>query len=87
MKVIVYKPVNGWVEDKKFIRKMNEMNFEVKTKPVKEFKNGSTKANMDVELTIDAVTLADKMDKVYLVSMDGDFAPLIKYLKSQRFKS
>ncbi len=42
---------------------------------------GHHKGNIDVELTIDAVHLKDQYDTFVLLSGDGDFEPLIKYLK------
>lgn len=42
--------------------------------------------NVDTWLTISAVTLAEKVDTIALVSGDGDFAPLAWYLKSKGVK-
>jgi len=38
---------------------------------------------MDVDLTVDAVCLAEKVDAVCIVSGDGDYVPLVRYLKSR----
>lgn len=43
------------------------------TKPVKVFPDGSVKANLDVELACDMVTMAPRLDKIILFSGDGDF--------------
>lgn len=43
------------------------------TKPVKVYPDGSVKANLDVELACDMVTMASKFDKIMLFSGDGDF--------------
>lgn len=42
---------------------------------------GHHKGNIDVDLTIDAVRLRDKYDSFVLLSGDGDFESLLKYLK------
>jgi uncharacterized LabA/DUF88 family protein len=43
---------------------------------------GHRKANLDVEITLDAVDLKDQYDSFVLCSGDGDFEPLLKYLKA-----
>jgi uncharacterized LabA/DUF88 family protein len=60
--------------------------YTVVTKPTKEFVDGATgrrkiKGNMDVEITIDALELAPKLDGVYLFSGDGDFRSLVEALQ------
>lgn len=42
---------------------------------------GHHKGNIDVDLTIDAVHFRDNYESFILLSGDGDFASLIKYLK------
>ena len=54
--------------------------YSVVTKPLKEFYDQSgrrkVKGNMDIELVIDAMELADQVDHVVLFSGDGDFRRL-----------
>jgi uncharacterized LabA/DUF88 family protein len=45
---------------------------------------GHHKGNIDVDLTIDAVHFRDKYDCFVLLSGDGDFESLIKYLKGYK---
>jgi uncharacterized LabA/DUF88 family protein len=52
--------------------------YQVVTKPIKEFDDGTQKGNLDIEIAVDMLELADKVDRVVLFSGDGDFAPLIK---------
>jgi uncharacterized LabA/DUF88 family protein len=52
--------------------------FQVVTKPMKEFDDGGQKGNLDMEIAIDMLELADKVDRVVLFSGDGDFAPLLQ---------
>ena len=42
------------------------------------------KGDWDVGMAIDAVILADKIDVAVLVEGDGDFVPLVEYLKTNR---
>ena len=52
------------------------------TKPVKEFTDQSgrrkVKGNMDIELAIDMMEIADSVDHIMLFSGDGDFRRLIE---------
>jgi uncharacterized LabA/DUF88 family protein len=70
-----------------FIQKIRSMGYEVKTKQLKVYPDGTRKADMDVDLTIDAVCLADKVDVICIVSCDGDYVPLVYYLKSRGLKA
>ncbi|MBT5110921.1 MAG: NYN domain-containing protein [Rhodospirillaceae bacterium] len=52
------------------------------TKPAKEFTDASgrrkIKGNMDIELAIDVLEMADNLDNIVLFSGDGDFRRLIE---------
>src|SRR3954464_6125186 len=52
------------------------------TKPVKEFTDATgrrtVQGNMDIELAIDMMEMADRRDHIGLVSGDGDFRRLIE---------
>jgi len=56
--------------------------FTVVTKPTKEFIDASgrrkVKGNMDIELAVDAMELAEHVDQIVLFSGDGDFRPLVE---------
>lgn len=45
---------------------------------------GHNKGNVDVDLTVDAVHFRDEYDSFVLLSGDGDFESLLKYLKAHR---
>ncbi len=55
--------------------------FTMVTKPAKEFIDSmgrrKVKGNMDIELAVDAMEMADKIDHMVLFSGDGDFRPLV----------
>ena len=55
------------------------------TKPTKEFTDSSgrrkIKGNMDIELTVDAMELAEHLDHIVLFSGDGDFRTLVEALQ------
>jgi uncharacterized LabA/DUF88 family protein len=56
--------------------------YTVVTKRSKEFIDGSgrrkVKGNMDIELAVDAMELAEHVDQIVLLSGDGDFRPLVE---------
>ncbi|MBX3581382.1 MAG: NYN domain-containing protein [Rhizobiaceae bacterium] len=59
--------------------------FKVVTKPAKEFTDSTgrrkIKGNMDIELTVDALELADHVDHYVIFSGDGDFRTLVDALQ------
>jgi uncharacterized LabA/DUF88 family protein len=64
----------------RLIDALSFMGFRVVTKPVREHPDGGMKANMDVELVLEAIHLAQTVDEVILVSGDSDFVPLVDAL-------
>jgi uncharacterized LabA/DUF88 family protein len=61
--------------------------FNMVTKPAKEYSDSQgrrkVKGNMDIELTVDAMELAPRVDHIVLFSGDGDFRPLVESLQRQ----
>ena len=57
--------------------------YRVMTKMLKRFADGSMKANFDVELAIDVLTMSERLDTVTLVSGDGDFLRLVELVQSK----
>lgn len=59
--------------------------FTMVTKPTKEFTDATgrrkVKGNMDIELTVDAMRLAEHLDHIVLFSGDGDFRSLVAALQ------
>ena len=59
--------------------------YTVVTKATKEFIDASgrrkVKGNMDIELAVDAMELAEHVDQIVLFSGDGDFRPLVGALQ------
>jgi uncharacterized LabA/DUF88 family protein len=55
--------------------------IETKSKDLQIFYDGSKKADWDIGLAIDCVSMAPKLDAIVIVSGDGDFVPLCNYLK------
>jgi uncharacterized LabA/DUF88 family protein len=68
-------------EEKGFFDALSKVGIETKTKNLQIFSSGAKKADWDVGLAVDAIKLAPKLDTVILVTGDGDFVPLVEYLK------
>ena len=68
-------------EEKSFFEAMEKLGFEIKEKDLQIFPGGQKKADWDVGLAVDTIKLADKLDVIVIVSGDGDYEPLVEYLK------
>jgi len=67
----------------KFKKLLESLGFQVKFRELLERPDGSRKANWDLGLTIDILQNISRFDVVVIVSGDGDFVDLIRYLKRQ----
>lgn len=70
------------IDEQKFFEALDKQGFELKMKDLQVFYSGNKKGDWDVGIAIDAIRLIDKIDVVVLVTGDGDFAPLVEYLKN-----
>jgi uncharacterized LabA/DUF88 family protein len=70
-------------DEKAFFDALSQIGIETREKDLKEFHSGAKKANWDIGLAVDAIRVAPSIDTVIIVSGDGDFAPLVEYLKNQ----
>ncbi len=68
-------------DEKNFFEALGKLGIETKTKDLQVFYGGAKKADWDVGIAVDAIRLAPKLDTVILASGDGDFVPLVEYLK------
>lgn len=70
-------------EERGFFDALEKVGIETKTKNLQIFAGGAKKGDWDVGLAVDAIKLAPKLDAIILVTGDGDFVPLVEYLKNQ----
>jgi len=70
-------------EEAPFFDALSKMGIETRVKDLQEFYGGNKKADWDVGIVIDAIRTAPGIDVVILASGDGDFIPLVEYLKNQ----
>ena len=71
------------LETQKFVQPFTDLGYRIVTKPLKRYSNGTIKANFDVELAIDVLTMSDRLDIVVLLSGDGDFRRLVEIVASK----
>lgn len=81
VRAIAYVITTEAEDEKSFFEALNSLGIETKTKDIQIFFGGAKKADWDVGLAVDAVRLAPKVDAIILASGDGDFVPLVEYLK------
>lgn len=67
-------------EESAFFDALTKIGIETKVKDLQVFYGGAKKADWDVGISIDAVSMAPKLDTVVLATGDGDFVPLVEYL-------
>lgn len=70
-------------DEASFFEALTDIGFETKIKDIKTYSDGSKKADWDVGMSLDAVTLADHVDTVVLCTGDGDFSRLCSHLRHE----
>jgi len=68
-------------DETNFFEALTKIGIETKTKDLQIFYGGAKKADWDVGLAVDAIRLAPKVDTIILATGDGDFEPLVNFLK------
>jgi uncharacterized LabA/DUF88 family protein len=74
----------------KFFLDLTKIGYELRIKPTKVFTSTegttTTKANCDVDLTFDMMRYMSQYSEALVLSGDGDFAPIVEYLKDKKKK-
>lgn len=70
-------------EERPFFDALKNLGIETRDKELMQYESGQKKADWDVGLTMDIVRMLDMLDVVILVSGDGDFEPLVDYVKNR----
>lgn len=73
----------GDSKQRQFQNILREIGFDVKLKSYIQRADGSAKGDWDVGITLDAIQCARSVDKIVLVSGDGDFDLLATTVQSQ----
>ena len=68
-------------EEKAFFEALERLGIEVKVKDLQVYPGGLKKGAWDVGIAVDAIRFSNFLDMVILVTGDGDFIPLVEYIK------
>ena len=64
-----------------FFEALRKTGLELRCKDLQVYADGAKKADWDVGMAVDAIRMANFLDVIVLVTGDGDFVPLVQYLK------
>lgn len=82
VRAIAYVAKSKTGEETAFFEALTSNGIELKVKDVQEFASGEKKADWDVGMAVDAMAISSRVDVVVIVTGDGDFIPLVQYLKA-----
>jgi uncharacterized LabA/DUF88 family protein len=68
-------------EESSFFDALSRLGIEIKVKDLQVY-GGFKKADWDVGIAVDAIKISPLLDVVIILSGDGDFLPLVEYLKN-----
>ncbi len=71
----------GLSSESAFFDALTKAGLELRLKDLQIYPDGMRKADWDVGMAVDAIRMASFLDVVILVTGDGDFLPLVDYLK------
>ena len=82
IRAIGYGITTEAADEKGFFEALRQMGIEVKEKALQVFPGGMKKGDWDVGIAVDAMKFGNYVDAIVLVTGDGDFIPLVEYLKN-----
>ena len=82
MMAVAYATERNDERQRKFQSALRHIGFSVKLKPYIQRADGSTKGDWDVGITIDMLQSAVELDRMFLLSGDGDFDILLRTLQN-----
>ncbi|OGI21886.1 MAG: hypothetical protein A2808_01900 [Candidatus Moranbacteria bacterium RIFCSPHIGHO2_01_FULL_55_24] len=82
IRAIAYGIKTAEATEEKFFEALEKSGYEVKTKDLQIFPDGSKKGDWDVGISVDAIKMAPKLDVIVLVSGDGDYVSLAEYIQN-----
>ena len=77
----IYADFSGRLEHQRSVAPVWEKGYDIVTKSIKVFADGTRKADLDIVLVMDVIRRLPTMDVVALVSGDGDYVPMVDYLR------
>jgi uncharacterized LabA/DUF88 family protein len=83
IRAFAYVIKSATAEEEKFFGALEDIGIEIKVKDLQIFHTGEKKADWDVGIAVDVIRMTEKLDAIVLISGDGDFLEVIKYVKSR----
>ena len=83
VKAIAFAIDRGDEKQRQFQNILRAIGFEVKLKPYIQRRDGSTKGDWDVGITVDVLEYAPQANVVVLASGDGDFDVLVQKIRDK----
>jgi uncharacterized LabA/DUF88 family protein len=80
VRAIAFVVDNGGANFDAFCDTLKKSGWELRIKKPKTFADGTTKADWDMGIAMEAIALRDEAETLVLASGDGDFVPLVKQL-------
>lgn len=84
VRALAYGITSPGADESKFLEALDKQGFELRLKDLQVFAGGAKKGDWDVGMAVDAIKIADKVDVIVLVTGDGDFVPLVRYLQENK---
>jgi len=67
--------------EESFFEALRKTGFDLRVKDLQIYPDGTKKGDWDVGVAVDAMRMSPNLDVIVLVTGDGDFVPLVEYLK------
>lgn len=81
VRAVAYLVTKPEVDQTAFVDALTRMGYEIKIKYLKIRPDGSAKGDWAMEMSLDIMSMASRLDTVTLVTGDGDYVPLVERLK------
>ena len=81
VRAVAYVITSEAGDEKNFFEALTKLGIETKTKDLQIFAGGAKKGDWDVGLTVDVIRMMPFLDVIILVTGDGDYIPLVNYVK------
>lgn len=83
IRAVAYVVQTKEIDQSNFIDMLERNGYEVRSKDLKVRADGSSKGDWDMGIAVDAISLADRLDVIVIVSGDGDYVDLVNMLKGR----
>jgi uncharacterized LabA/DUF88 family protein len=81
VRAVAYMVTKPEVDQSAFVDALTRMGYETKIKYLKIRPDGTAKGDWAMEMSLDIMSMASRLDVVTLVTGDGDYVPLVHRLK------